>query len=66
MATLTFWSCLQSSERDGPAPSEAPRGDLVWRGMYFLKAADYALASLNVSNTASTDVPKSPKGESGA
>lgn len=36
------------------------------QGMNFLKAADCAFASLNLSTTTLTEVPKSPLGKSGA
>ncbi len=60
VATLIFWG--SPPQRSPPSSLEE---DLVRQGMYLLKAADCTLVSLNFLTAASTDVPKSPEGESG-
>lgn len=65
-AALTFWPFLQSSDCDRQRSPEAFGEDLDWYGKYFLKPANYVHTSLNLPTIASTDVPKSSEGKTGA
>lgn len=60
---LSLWPYLQFAYCDRPGPPEVLGKDLDRRVMYFLKAVDQALASLNF---VSIDIPKSSEGKTGA
>lgn len=62
-ATPSFWLCLQDKSE---GLEEAEGLDLAFRRLNLLKAADCALASLNLFTTVSTEVPKNTECEIGA